>query len=191
MRTGPRPWVYLALLLAPVGAAVADDDNNDGPRARGTFTSCIAGTTVTGRAILQERPSAEGVKVVDVALFVNGLPAGKHAVHIHEVGACAPTCAAAGSHFDPGPASNTVPVEANHPFHSGDLVNVQVGSRGCGALSTTTSRVTVSPGPLSIFDANGSSIVIHVAPDEYCPAGNVAGCAGGARAACAVLTLDN
>jgi Cu/Zn superoxide dismutase len=44
---------------------------------------------------------------------------------------------------------------------------------------------------LSLFDANGSAFIIHVNPDTYCPAGAVAGCAGGARAACGVITRDN
>ena len=54
-------------------------------------------------------------------------------------------------------------------------------------LRTTTSRVTLSPGPLSVFDLDGSAFIIHVNPDTYCPGGEVAGCAGGARAACAVI----
>jgi Cu/Zn superoxide dismutase len=30
-------------------------------------------------------------------------------------------------------------------------------------------------------------VIIHVNPDTYCPQGPVAGCAGGARAACGVI----
>jgi Cu-Zn family superoxide dismutase len=185
-------WVFLAAALVPA-AAVADDDattnNHTGPRARATFVGCDPAAPVTGRAILQERASTEGVKLVDIALFASGLPAGKHAVHIHATGNCTP-CAAAGGHFDPGPAGNTSP-DGNHPFHSGDLINLVVGSRGSGSLSTTTSRVTISAGPLSLFDADGSAFIIHVAPDTYCPDGEVAGCAGGARAACGIIRLDN
>jgi Cu-Zn family superoxide dismutase len=44
---------------------------------------------------------------------VKGLPDGKHAVHIHEVGACEP-CAAAGGHHDPGPRTVTARFSDGH-----------------------------------------------------------------------------
>ena len=137
---------------------------------------------------MRERRSDEGIKLVDVSLFVRGLPDGDHAVHIHEVASCTP-CGAAGGHFDPGPNGNSDP-DANHPFHMGDLVNLEV-RHGHGTLHTTTNRITLSPGPLSVFDANGSAFIIHVAPDTYCPNGPVAGCAGGARAACGIIEEDD
>jgi Cu-Zn family superoxide dismutase len=142
---------------------------------------------VSGVAGLQEERSDEGVKVVNVHLKVQGLPDGLHAVHIHEVASCTP-CGSAGGHFDPGPNGNPSP-DGNHPFHMGDLVNIEV-KNGRGQLHATTTRITLSPGPLSIFDANGSAFIIHVAPDTYCPAGAVAGCAGGARAACGIIEPD-
>ena len=153
-------------------------------------SALIAGCTdpaVSGFGLLVEAPSSEGVKLVSVTLLVSGLPDGKHAVHIHETGTCNP-CGAANGHFDPGPASNSSP-DGNHPYHSGDLINIDVHD-GVGVLSTVTSRVTLSPGPLSIFDADGSAFIIHVNPDTYCPAGAVVGCAGGARAACGVITAN-
>ena len=176
--------------LALTSAAPSFANDDEGVRATARLVSCTDATQTVARAFLSERESPEGVKEVDVTLFVNNLPQGKHAVHIHEVGACAPTCAAAGSHFDPGPASSNAPVEANHPYHSGDLINVNVNSFGFGIMHHTTSRVTLSPGKLSVFDANGSAIVIHVAEDTYCPTDPSApGCAGGGRAACGVLQL--
>jgi Cu-Zn family superoxide dismutase len=137
---------------------------------------------------LQERPSAEGVKVVDVFVEISrGLSPGTHAVHIHETGQCEP-CAAAGGHFDPGPNGNPSP-DGNHPFHTGDLMNIVIDDRGRGTLLTTTSRMTLSSGPLSVFDRDGSALIVHVGPDTYCPDGPVTGCAGGARAACGVIEI--
>jgi Cu-Zn family superoxide dismutase len=156
-----------------------------------TASAVISGCTedgIAGIARLRERPSDEGVKLVDVTILVFGLPDGQHAVHIHQTAACEP-CGAAGGHFDPGPASNTSP-DGNHPFHSGDLINIEI-NKGFGFLHAVTSRVTLSPGPLSLFDADGSSFIIHVNEDTYCPAGEVAGCAGGGRAACGIITLDD
>ena len=142
---------------------------------------------ISGTADLLERSSTEGIKLVDVTIRVSGMTPGKHAVHIHETGNCTP-CSAAKGHFDPGPYGFTAP-DGNHPFHSGDLVNLEVSAGGTGVLHTSTTRVTLSPGPLSVFDADGSAIIIHTDPDTYCPEGDVKGCAGGARAACGIIKM--
>jgi Cu-Zn family superoxide dismutase len=170
----------LAALLGAGPAAGAQDPM----RATAVIGSCTDDPAVKGRVELVERPSAEGVKLVDLTLEVQGLPDGKHAVHIHEAGSCTP-CSEAKGHFDPGPAGKSS-ADGNHPYHSGDLVNVEVKG-AVGKLQTTTSRITLSPGPLSLFDKDGSSIIIHTDPDTYCPEGEIKGCAGGARAACGVI----
>jgi len=157
-------------------------------KATAEIVSCTTGDTI-GKAILSERQSDEGVKLVDVTVIAENLPEGKHGVHIHEVASCSP-CSAAGGHFDPGPAGNSNP-DGNHPFHTGDLVNLDINGKGEGIMHTTTSRITLSPGPLSIFDGNGSAIIVHVNPDTYCPSGVVSGCAGGGRAACGVIELSD
>src|SRR5687767_13753925 len=152
--------------------------------ARARIVSCADPPSPLGMATLREQVSQEGVKLIDVHLNLRrgALTPGKHAVHIHEAGSCAP-CTAAGGHFDPGPAGNPSP-EGNHPFHAGDLINLDVAADGSGVLFTTKSRVALSPGPLSVFDADGSAFIIHEAADTYCPEGEVAGCSGGARVAC-------
>jgi superoxide dismutase, Cu-Zn family len=155
-------------------------------KATAEIISCSTSDPI-GKAILTERRNDEGIKLVDVTVIAESLSEGKHGVHIHEVADCSP-CGDAGGHFDPGPASNPSP-DGNHPFHMGDLINLEVNGKGEGVMHTTTSRVTLSPGPLSVFDANGSAIIIHVNPDTYCPDGVSAGCAGGARAACGILQL--
>jgi len=186
-----------ALLVAVAsGVAIARSDD-DIVKAKARITSC-ADSSFVGTAVLVERPSSEGVKVVDVFVRAQSLAPGKHAVHIHEVGNCAP-CSAAGSHLDLGPFGHSTPVTENHPYHSGDLVNIEINSRGRGTLSTTTSRIALSPDSpdrapdrnLSIFDANGASIVIHALPDLYCPKLGDPDCAGGGRAACGVLQLED
>jgi Cu-Zn family superoxide dismutase len=196
MRTRPFLWAFLAIAFVPLNAAADDGDDSRTVRARATIRGCTD-PNIRGQAFLSERPSREGVKLVDVTIVMSGMMPGRHAVHIHENGSCTP-CAAANGHFDPGPASNSSP-EGNHPFHSGDLINLNIGSRGTGTVQTTTSRVTLSPGPLSVFDAGlpppstngpGSSIIIHTLEDLYCPGGPAAGCAGGGRDACGILTLD-
>ena len=153
-------------------------------RATADVVSCDLVSEISGNAVLEERLSDQGIKEVDVTMFVRGLPDGNHAVHIHEAGSCEP-CDAAGGHFDPGPNGNPDP-DSNHPFHMGDLVNMEVGN-GVGILHTTTSRVTLSGGSLSIFDGDGSAFIVHVNPDTFCPNGPEEGCAGGAPSACGVI----
>jgi Cu-Zn family superoxide dismutase len=174
----------------PWRAPAAATDLN---KAKATLRSCADPTVVIGSALLVERPSSEALKVVEVFLSVRGLTEGKHAVHIHETGACEP-CSAAGSHLDLGPAGQNTPVTLNHPYHSGDLPNLTVDERGRGTLLATTSRVALSnPADrpagreLGLLDENGSSIVIHALPDAYCPDPADANCAGGGRAACGVI----
>jgi superoxide dismutase, Cu-Zn family len=189
-----------ALLVAVAsGIAIAKSDDDDIVKAKARITSCTDGSFV-GTAVLVERPSTEGVKVVDVFVNARGLTPGKHAVHIHEVGNCGgtPPCSAARSHLDLGPFGHSTPVTQNHPYHSGDLVNIEIGHRGTGSLHTTTNRIALSQDSpsrhagrnLSIFDDDGSSIIIHALPDLYCPDPSDANCAGGARAACGVLQLE-
>lgn len=181
--------VFAAVLLAPAVASA------DGMRAEADMKGCT-NAGITGKATLVEQVTPEGVKEVTVELRMTGLPDGKHAVHIHETAACDP-CAAAGGHHDPGPfgqprpdtASDAVPAaDINHPFHMGDLVNLDVKD-GVGTMKHTTNRVTLSPGRLSVFDADGSSIIVHTHADTYCDEETdlKKGCAGGPREACGII----
>jgi superoxide dismutase, Cu-Zn family len=178
---------FVMVMSAPAGA--------DEPQAPAEIKGCND-PGISGKAMLTEKTSAEGIKEVTVKMKVKGLTDGKHAVHIHEVGACEP-CGAAKGHHDPGPfgqsrpdsAGDEVPAgDINHPYHMGDLVNIEV-SNGVGTMQHTTNRITLSPGLLSILDENGSSFIIHTNPDTYCDeeADLKKGCAGGSRDACGII----
>ena len=169
----------------------------DGVRATAEIKGCT-NPDIRGTATLVEQTTPEGIKEVTVEMKVTGLTDGKHAVHIHEVAACEP-CSAAGGHHDPGPfgqsrpdsATDEVPAkDINHPYHMGDLVNLEVKD-GVGTMKHTTNRVTLSSGRLGIFDENGSSFIVHSAQDTYCDAETdlKKGCAGGARDACGIIKL--
>jgi len=182
---------FAAVVLVPAVTSA------EGLRAAAEMKGCTD-PKVSGTATLVEQVTPEGVKEVTVELRMTGLPDGQRAVHIHETGACEP-CAAAGGHHDPGPfgqsrpdtASDVTPAtDINHPFHMGDLINLDIKD-GVGSLKHTTNRVTLSPGRLSVFDADGSSIIVHVQPDTYCDEETdlKKGCAGGAREACGIIKL--
>lgn len=175
----------LAGLVIPLGNANARDL---------TATADIIGCkdkNISGTGTLIERESVEGIKQVDVSLIVKGLKDGKHAVHIHETAACKP-CGAAKGHHDPGPNSNSKPdaPSFNHPYHMGDLVNIEVKD-GLGVMTTSTSRIALSDSRLSIFDKDGASFIIHTNEDKYCDQDNELkkGCAGGPRDACGIIKL--
>ena len=170
--------------------------------AKLTATADIKGCTdagISGRATLREERTEEGIKEVTIHLKVEGLSDGKHAVHIHETGACEP-CSAAKGHHDPGPfgqtrpdsAGDTVPAtDINHPYHMGDLINIEV-KNGRGSMKHTTNRVTLSAGRLSILDEDGSAFIIHTNEDTYCDHESdlKKGCAGGPRDACGIILAD-
>ncbi len=184
-----KRWIVftaLAVTLICLGSIdFADAWGKKGKKAEATIKGCTdAG--ISGTATLKEHKSGEGVKLVDIHLKVKGLTDGRHAVHIHETAQCEP-CGAAKGHFDPGPHGFTNP-DGNHPFHSGDLVNID-SKNGKGSMKTTTSRITLSEGPLSLFDEDGSSFIIHTNMDTYCPEGVVKGCAGGSRDACGIINM--
>jgi len=181
-----------ALVLAALAtsASLADD-----LKATADIKGCT-NPAISGTATLVEQTTAEGIKEVTVEMKVKGLTDGKHAVHIHEVGSCEP-CGSAGGHFDPGPfgqsrpdsATDDVPAkDINHPFHMGDLINIEVKD-GVGYMKHTTNRVTLSPGRLSLFDDNGSAFIVHTNADTYCDMESdmKKGCAGGPRDACGII----
>ena len=181
-----RTLVFVAVLMMLV--AFPSVSAKGAKTASAKIESCTD-ARIEGKAKLREADSSEGVKMVSIELSVRGQPAGEHAVHIHEVGTCTP-CGSAKGHFDPGPNSNSNP-DGNHPFHMGDLENIRVNEGGKGHLRVSTTRITLSDGPLSVFDEDGSAFIIHVDPDTYCPEGVEKGCAGGARAACGIITSDS
>lgn len=85
------------------------------------------------------------------------LTPGRHAIHIHETGLCKPFSAAKG-HYDGNidalvnPEANVSPGLGNHPYHLGDLPNLNVNEDRKGSLYTITSRVTLSDGLNTLFD---------------------------------------
>ena len=109
----------------------------------------IKGDGITGTLTLVERKQGNAT-VVEFTLEAKGLKPGKHGVHLHAVGKCDPDFTAAGGHFDPGPSGNPDP-DANHPYHMGDIPNLEVGADGTGKLTGVTTRMTLSPGPLSLI----------------------------------------
>ena len=122
--------------------------------------------------------------VVRIVLEAKGLTPGLHAFHIHAVGKCdPPDFNSAGPHFNPtGKQHGALNPQGSH---AGDLPNLNVAADGSGRLETATEQITLGSGATSLWDTDGSSLVVHAAPDDFKtdPTGN-----SGARVACGVIT---
>jgi Cu-Zn family superoxide dismutase len=122
---------------------------------------------------------------VTVNVNVKGLTPGLHAVHVHAVGQCeAPAFTSAGGHFNP--AQKKHGHKSPEGAHAGDLPNMLVAKDGTGRFEAFTDGMTLKSGATSVFDKDGSALVVHVGVDDYVtdPTGNA-----GDRAACGIITL--
>ena len=119
------------------------------------------------------------------------LAPGGHAFIIHEVGACTPDFDAAGDHFNPS--------DAEHGFihsawkggesgggHGGDLPNIYAAARTVlhAQISLPPASRSIIGADHSIFDTNGSAIIIHEKPDSYGEEESDTG----SRVACGIIT---
>src|SRR4051812_18265771 len=184
-----HPTIILASAIAIAGATAAAQQQPGPASASGAGIvrahADIKGEGIAGTADFVESQQGSG-KIVTITLSISGLKAGMHGVHLHAVGKCTPDFAAAGGHFDPGPAGNPDP-DANHPFHMGDIPQITAGAAGKATLKVVTTRVTLSDGPLSLFDADGSAIIVHGNPDQGITGEPRSGVSGGPRVACGVI----
>lgn len=195
---------FLLFAVAPTVFAQGQNPPSPAPKVY-TAKATLRGAPGSGVLGVVRLTQVQGgiVPTVLIEAEVIGLkPGAQHGIHIHERGDCSntnPTTGAtgnflgAGGHYDPGPKSDSNP-DNNHPFHMGDMPNVEVNELSVGSLRHITSRVTLSPGPLSVFDADDpltsfddtdSAIILHVEADRGTT--GVAGGAGGARLACGVI----
>jgi Cu-Zn family superoxide dismutase len=133
-----------------------------------------------GSVTLRETPT-QGV-LLEIRL--TGLEPGLHGFHIHETGRCAPAFSEAGGHFAPRGRDHGLWSPGGR--HAGDLLNVAVASDGTASVERLAPGVTLHEGPAhSLFDEDGSAIVVHGGPDDY--VSQPSGAAGG-RVACGVVT---
>ena len=123
-----------------------------------------------------------GGVVIDVD--VKGLTPGLHAVHVHTIGKCeGPAFTSAGGHFNPAQKKHGLR-SAEGP-HAGDMPNMYIAKDGTGRFEVLADNITLKTGDRSVFDADGSALVIHAGADDDMtdPTGN-----SGDRAACGVIT---
>ena len=116
------------------------------------------------------RQAASGVLIM---ADVKGLAPGGHAFIIHETGSCAPHFDAAGDHFNPADTEHGLVHSGwkrgeSGQGHSGDLPNIYAASDGSARADFFTSGISLELGPRhSLFDDDGSAIIVHENPDSY------------------------
>jgi Cu-Zn family superoxide dismutase len=176
---------YLMVLVVLIGSVSRSSANGTILRARATVNGA-AGSGISGEVLFFQARTGVPAEVLIIARVEGLEPNTVHGFHIHENGTCSPDFAAAGGHYDPGPFGMSNP-DANHPFHMGDMPNLRADSMGVATFEHVTSRVTIAPGPLSLFDANGSSVIVHLNEDQGTT--GVPGGSGGPRIACGVIEL--
>lgn len=170
MRHAALLFPLLAFLIAPAASAQQ--------RARAQLANA-AGEKVA-EATLTETPHG-----VLIHLLVSNLPAGTHALHIHATGKCEPLgFDSAGGHYNPEGKKHGLMSGAGK--HAGDLPNIHVPAGGALHVEVLAADVTLEAGSrASLFDTDGSALVIHASADDYAtdPAG-----AAGPRIACGVVS---
>lgn len=172
-----------ALAIALAGATVAGCASaglSSGSEATASIRNA-AGAERGTAVIRQDRDN-----LVHVDVQVTGMPPGPHGIHFHAVGVCdasgATPFASAGAHYNPLGRQHGLDNAAGP--HAGDAPNFTVAADGTGRATFTTDRVSLGEGSTTLFDSDGTAIVIHAAADDQIsqPAGNA-----GARIACGVV----
>lgn len=164
-------------LIAMAGVAASFSAQAQSPTAKAALKDA-AGKDV-GSAQLIQTPHGVLLKMT-----LKGAAPGEHAFHIHAVGKCEAPFTSAGGHFNP--ASKKHGMEAAEGAHAGDMPNLHIPASGELKIEVANHMVSLVKGqPNSLFDADGSALIIHAGVDDYKtdPTGNA-----GDRIACGVIT---
>jgi Cu-Zn family superoxide dismutase len=115
-----------------------------------------------GTAEFVETPESVRINVE----ITGNVPPGTHGLHVHEKADLSRSdFESAGDHFNP--------TGAEHGFdnprgpHAGDLENITVAQDGTASYEYVNDRITLSAGPESILDSDGSALIVHEMTDNY------------------------
>lgn len=179
-----RPMLAAMTLIA-AGSLGACAMEGDAPATAGRMvapdaTAMLADAAGVSKGSAEIRVVSEGLRVT---VRANGLPPGTYGLHIHTVGKCeGPAFASAGAHWNPTMRQHGLENPAG--THQGDIPNIVVGADGSGEADATIRGAMLTGAEGALLDADGASVMIHAAADDYRtdPSGN-----SGARVVCGVL----
>ena len=133
---------------------------------------------VTAEVMTQDGQSAGTVTFeqaehgVIITAELENLPEGGHGFHIHETGECQPDFQAARGHYSP--LGNEHGFDTPAGYHVGDLPNVYVAADGTATadffaphLTLDAFAGTTGEAPFTLFDDDGSAIMVHRDIDDY------------------------
>jgi Cu-Zn family superoxide dismutase len=113
-----------------------------------------------GSAVFEEQRGR-----VRIVVQAAGLTPGRHGIHVHAVGRCEPPgFQSAGGHFNP--LGKQHGLQNPEGAHGGDLPDLEADANGRTEYIAATDRFTLGDGPTSIFDIDGSALVIHARADD-------------------------
>lgn len=165
---------------APLGGSPAGSPQTTAsagaPAGTATANAYAIVSDSSGRKIGTATLTQDASGIVRVQMHAQGLTPGLHGVHFHAVGSCVPPAfTSAGGHFNPEAKHHGLSNPAGP--HAGDLPNMTVDPAGNADYSATTNRVSLTAGPNSLLDADGSALVVHATADDNMtdPAGNAGG----------------
>ncbi len=167
-------WMWMAAVLLS-GPSIADEQQ---PAATAEFKN-PAGESI-GEASLWQGPRG-----VLIYVELTGLSPGKHAIHLHSVGACEPDFGASKGHINTWGAKHGL-LNPEGP-DNGDLPNIYASATGAAQAELYTTAVFIAeatPDAAPLLDEDGSALVIHAKGDDHVT--QPIGGAGG-RVGCGVI----
>ena len=146
--------------LMPVVSVFAED----GKTAVATIKAAGAATTQpsmgNAAGTVTFTQAGDSVKVV---VDLTGVPAGKHAFHVHmKPDLSGADLKTAGPHFDPGETKHHGGPGASEAHHAGDLGNIEADKDGKAHMEFTVTGVSVG----GKNDVVGRSVIIHANEDD-------------------------
>jgi Cu-Zn family superoxide dismutase len=164
-------------MAVPTVVAAQTQPTSTPNSSRAVFLNQKGDTIGTGTLI--ETPNGVLIRVE-----IANLPPGLHGFHIHEVGKCDGSGGfeSAGGHYNPGGKQHGYMVEGGP--HAGDMPNQTVGQDGKLLAEVFNPNVTFGNDGPTLFDQDGSAIIVHATADDYRsqPSGGA-----GNRLACGVI----